>query len=113
MRPNNSLNRPALSHEQRTKFLLGRILWFGLGLLSAFTYNQLTWQQSTIPALHQAAVIQADFDVKEEEDEQLDRLLGEIQSVRRDYQRMKASRDLTRERLDQCHAMCPKAKDSR
>jgi ATP phosphoribosyltransferase len=106
-------NRPALSHEQKTKSLLGRILWFGLGLLSAITYNQLTWQYSTIPTLHQAAVMQADVNVKEEEDEQLDRILDEIQSVRRDYQRMKASRDLTRERLDQCQALCPKAKDSR
>lgn len=99
--------------QQSTNVILTRLLWFGLGLLSAITYNQLTWQRSTIPSVHQAAVLQADLEARNvAEDEQLDRLLEDIQKVRRDYDRMKASRDLTRERLDQCHAKCPAANDT-
>ena len=71
-------------------------------------YNQLMWQKVECPNIAEA-IVQADEAMKEHEDEALSRTLNEMASVRRDYQRMKASRDLTKERLEKCQAQCPAA----
>jgi hypothetical protein len=95
----------APSTGNHSKAFLIRLLWFGLGLISSVTYNQLMWQKVECPNPVEA-IVQADQEMKEHEDEALSRMLDEMASVRRDYQRMKASRDLTKERLEKCQAQC-------
>lgn len=96
--------------------LVTRLIWFGLGLCGAICYNQLMWQQQQPQerpsSIQKAAVIQADQAMNEREEEEMSRILDEIQAVRRDYQRMKASRDLTKQRLEACQKKCPSAKGS-
>lgn len=55
--------------------------------------------------------MQADQAMNEREEEELARILEEIQAVRRDYQRMKVSRDLAKERMEECQAKCPESKE--
>lgn len=107
--------RNRITGEGATKVLVTRLIWFGLGLSSAIFYNQLMWQQQR-PLLgsnniQTAAVIQADQAMNEREEEELARILEEIQAVRRDYQRMKVSRDLAKERMEECQAKCPESKE--
>jgi hypothetical protein len=98
----------AQSTGNQPKAFLIRLLWFGLGLISSVTYNQLMWQKVESPNTA-GAIVQADQEMKDHEDEALSRILDEMVSVRRDYQRMKASRDLTKERLEKCQIQCPAA----
>lgn len=101
MRNNNNAAAAALSSTST------RLLWFGLGVISSLLYSsQLRLQQeASIPQVP-AILLGETQGMTEREDEELSKILEEIEDVRRDLQRMTASRDLTKEHLAQCQAKC-------
>ena len=94
-----------------------RLLWFGLGVISSLLYSsQLRLQQTASIPQAPAILLGETQGMTEREDEELSKILEEIEDVRRDLQRMTASRDLIKEHLAQCQAKCPvvvAAKESR
>lgn len=72
-------------------------MWFLAGALVATVYNQLRWQQRT-QIIMQPAIQNAN----DRETEELDKMLDEMNSLRKDVARMKASRDLQKEKAVAC-----------
>lgn len=99
-------NKKGMGGEQSS---LSRLLWFGLGLSAALIYNQLTWRKLN-PTPSVPVVKKQTEALNEQEQDEIDRVLQEMQEIRKDYKRMKLSRDMTKERLDKCEAKCPAAK---
>ena len=111
MRNNNNAAAAAVSTSTR-------LLWFGLGVISSLLYSsQLRLQQTASIPQAPAILLGETQGMTEREDEELSKILEEIEDVRRDLQRMTASRDLIKEHLEQCQAKCPvvvvAAKESR
>mmetsp|Transcript_23068 Transcript_23068/g.33037 ORF Transcript_23068/g.33037 Transcript_23068/m.33037 type:complete len:106 (-) Transcript_23068:441-758(-) len=95
----------ALSQPWPRSMLLGRLFWFGIGMIVTLTYNQFTWKQSG-PAETKGVSASENQD-QDAELEQLNRLLDEMQGLRRDYKRIKASRDRVQKDFETCQQKCP------
>jgi hypothetical protein len=78
---------------------LGRFMWFLAGALFAAVCNQLLWQQKT-QIIMQPAIQSA----TDRESEELDKMLDEMNNLRKDITRMKASRDLQKEKTVACES---------
>ena len=76
-----------------------RLIWFSLGILTALLYSQLTWRR-TGPA--QVYLKAPEQEVTDKEQDQVDGLLKELNDLRKDLKRMKASRDTVKEKLVAC-----------
>lgn len=90
----------ATGSDRKRRVLWERVLWFSLGVLVAILHNQLTWRKSGPTRVYiQPQVPQQQTDREEEE---MQRMLDELNKLRKDVKRMKMSKDMVKEQLSSC-----------